>query len=470
MLQLYFGVFAALRETFSPFPRALLLVSLTLLFPAWSIADESAKAETPAERGFRLLTTKAFVPPDFSQETFESLWQIWPEPLKSQAEKATPAERRKMAYTRYGLVEAPGRDGDPALGYVKDAQGNWVFNCLSCHGGKVAGKAMPGVGNSHFAFQTLLQDEIKLLQSRGEKLGSGETGTLGFPLGRSNGTTNAQSFSIALVAMRDDELNVKPGQPNVSFKHHDLDAPPLWNTKYKKRLYIDGFVEKTPRTIMQFVLVPENDAQRLKNWEPDFIDIMAWIESLEAPKWPWSIDQTLAERGKTVFNERCADCHGTYGAGGSYPEKMIDIDVVGTDPVRLNGMPASHRSYFSRGWMGEYGKRKTIDEPPGYVAPPLNGIWASAPYFHNGSVPTLWHVLHSKDRPKIWLRSENGYDQTKVGLEFTTVDKLDKKLEASEKRRYFDTAISGKSAAGHTFPDDLSEDEKTALLEYLKTL
>jgi hypothetical protein len=82
----------------------------------------------------------------------------------------------------------------------------------------------------------------------------------------------------------------------------------------------------------------------------------------------------------------------------------------------------------------------------------------------------LWHLLHSKERPKIWQRSENGYDQTKVGLEFASVDKLDKKLEASEKRRYFDTSITGKSAAGHTFPDELTEDEKTALLEYLKTL
>ncbi len=183
---------------FVRFVQRQFLVPLAVLFPCVALAGAPDSSETPAERGYRLLTSKAFVPPDFSQETFDSLWQVWPEPLKSQAEKATPEDRRKMAYTRYGLVEAPGRQGDPALGYVKDEKGNWVFNCLSCHGGKVAGKAMPGVGNSHFAFQTLLQDEVKLIQSRGQKLGSGETGTLGFPLGRSNGTTNAQAFSIAL--------------------------------------------------------------------------------------------------------------------------------------------------------------------------------------------------------------------------------------------------------------------------------
>lgn len=443
---------------------------LAVLGSATVEAAAPTVSETPAERGYRLLTSKAYLPPDFSQETFESLWTAWPEPLRSEAERATPEERRRMAYTRYGLVEAPGRDGDPALGYVPDDQGNWVLNCLACHGGKVAGKAIAGVGNSHFAFQTLLQDAVKLRRERGEPLNDAESGRIGFPLSRSNGTTNAQTFSIALVGLRDDEMNFQPRRALPPLVHHDLDAPPLWNAKRKKRLYIDGFVEKSPRTIMQFVLAPTNDAATLKSWEPEFADILAWIESLEAPKWPWSVDSSLAAAGKTIFNQHCADCHGSYGPGGSYPEKMVPIDVVGTDPLRLTGMSAEHRSFFSRGWMGEHGKRKAIENPEGYVAPPLDGIWASAPYFHNGSVPTLWHVLHSEQRPAVWLRTEDGYDQAKVGLEVTAVDKVDRKLDASERRRYFDTNIAGKSAAGHTFPDELNEDEKRAVLEYLKTL
>ena len=40
----------------------------------------------------------------------------------------------------------------------------------------------------------------------------------------------------------------------------------------------------------------------------------------------------------------------------------------------------------------------------GYVTPPLHGVWASAPYFHNGSVPTVWDVLKPADRPKVWRR------------------------------------------------------------------
>ena len=41
---------------------------------------------------------------------------------------------------------------------------------------------------------------------------------------------------------------------------------------------------------------------------------------------------------------------------------------------------------------------------PGYMAPPLDGIWATAPFFHNGSVPTIEGVLNSKARPAIWQR------------------------------------------------------------------
>src|SRR5262249_17499603 len=101
-----------------------------------------------------------------------------------------------------------------------------------------------------------------------------------------------------------------------------------------------------------------------------------------------------------------------------------------------------------------------------------DGIWASAPYFHNGSAPTLWHVLHPEERPKIWKRSEDGYDQQRVGLEIETFDAMPEvayKLP-SERRKYFNTAGRGKSAAGHDYADALSEEQKRALLEYLKTI
>ena len=94
-----------------------------------------------AERGYQWLTTKAFLPADFDQEVFDNLWKVWPAELREKAARAAPDERRRMAFSRYGLVERPDSDGTgPALGYVADGKGGWVMNCLACHTGKVAGR------------------------------------------------------------------------------------------------------------------------------------------------------------------------------------------------------------------------------------------------------------------------------------------------------------------------------------------
>ncbi len=103
-------------------------------------------------------------------------------------------------------------------------------------------------------------------------------------------------------------------------------------------------------------------------------------------------------------------------------------------------------------------------------------MWASAPYFHNGSVPTLWHVLHPENRPPVWCRTPVGYDTEKVGLEVEIPSQKEFAMAVSEgmrsaqRRQFFDTTKPGKSAGGHTYPEALNESERTAVLEYLKTL
>ncbi len=111
----------------------------------------------------------------------------------------------------------------------------------------------------------------------------------------------------------------------------------------------------------------------------------------------------------------------------------------------------------------------------GYQAPPLDGVWATAPYLHNGSVPTLYDMLNSKSRPKIFTRSfktgVEDYDQIKVGWK---VRELGKPAPANatpyERRRVYDTAQPGRGNQGHTFGDRLTEEERRAVIEYLKTL
>jgi hypothetical protein len=112
-----------------------------------------------------------------------------------------------------------------------------------------------------------------------------------------------------------------------------------------------------------------------------------------------------------------------------------------------------------------------VSQPAGYVAPPLDGVWASGPYFHNGSVPTLWHVLHPSERPVVWMRRGDGFDQDRVGPVIEAYDAIPENFTAGwQRRQFFDTGAFGKSAGGHTFPEALDEEEKRSVLEYLKTL
>lgn len=434
--------------------------------------ENRSSGSDPAERGYWFLRHKPYLPPDFDQLTFDNLWRGWPEPLKSQAETATPAERRTMIFSRYGLIECPDSPGEgPALGYVPGDDGGWIMNCLACHGGKVAGQVIPGLPNSHFALQTLTEDvrTLKVLQLK--PLAHLEKAALGIPLSQTNGTTNSVVFGIILGALRNPDMSVDVDRPIPPLVHHDMDPPPFWHMRKKTRLYIDGFAPKSPRPLLQFMMIPRNDRETLTGWESDYADVLQWMESIEPPRYPFEIDAEQAARGERVFAVHCSECHGTYGDIETYPEIRVPIDVIGTDRVRLDALTPEHRRWMQVGWMSRFGEDEVIVDPDGYIAPPLDGIWATAPYFHNGSVPTLWHLLHPSSRPNVWLRTEDGYDRERVGLEvaeFPTVP--DEATDPSDRRRYFDTSIPGKSAQGHTFVDALSEDQKEDVLEYLKTL
>jgi mono/diheme cytochrome c family protein len=454
-----------------------LTVFILLLFAACAAvpaADSIAQRAAP-QRGYLDLVEKPYLPPDFDQETFDVVWKQWPEPLRSEAEKASPEQRRRMAFERYGLTPRPDDPSKP-LQYVVDSRGNWTMNCFACHGGMVPGgegasRVWPGAPNSHFALQTLTEETRQAKPELQKPFSRMDLGSAFVPLGSTNGTTNAVMFGVVLMAYRDANLALHKDRPLPRMVHHDMDAPPWWHFKRKKMIYIDGFAEKGHRGLMQFMLVPQNGPEKFRQWEQDFRDVFAFISSVEAPQYPYSIEEKLAERGRVAFNRVCAECHGTYGAGGSYPERRVPIEEVKTDRVRLDALSPAHRDAYGQSWFSDFGKLKNVNDPDGYVAPPLDGIWASGPYFHNGSVPTLWHVLHPSERPVVWKRLGDAFDIDRVGAMIETFDDLPPHVAAGwQRRQYFDSRAFGKSAAGHDFPDALSEDEKRAVLEYLKTL
>ena len=225
---------------------------------------------------------------------------------------------------------------------------------------------------------------------------------------------------------------------------------------------------------MQFMMGRENGPDRFAEWESDFQDVYAYLESIEPPKWPHAIDQPLAERGKGLFVQNCAECHGTYDddpAKETYAERIVPWSEVGTDRVRLDALTKEGRAFYARSWFSKLGEEETILDPGGYVAPPLDGIWASAPYFHNGSVPTIANVLDPASRPVVWKRTSDETDRESVGLTVETFERMPSAgYDRVARRSYFDTRKFGKSAAGHDFGEVLSADERRAVIEYLKTL
>ncbi|MEZ6014636.1 MAG: c-type cytochrome [Planctomycetota bacterium] len=447
-------------------------LALALALAAPFAAPSHGDAPSPA-RGLKLLYGKAYQGFGVTIDEFDRLWTVWPKDLRRAAEAADDAGRRALALERYGLPLDPERGSATPVAFAESAPGEWTLSCLACHGGDVRGQYVPGLGNSRFAFQTLVRDVLWLRRKDKRAFSEQDEGMALATLNASDGTTNAQVFSAVFLAFRD--RNLERQQPPdeellQSLVEHDLDAPPLWNVRYKSRLYCDGYVGKDARVMMQFALALENDGATVRGFEGDFAHVQAWIESLEAPRWPGTVKDSLVARGEEVFLESCARCHGTYGPDATYPEKRVAREDIGTDSVRLDGLPRGFKERLKGSWLARFGKVPVDVDADGYVAPPLHGIWASAPYFHNGSVPTLWHVLHPSSRPVAWRRDPTGYDAQRVGLLVEERDAPPALERADERRRWFDTRYRGKGAQGHDYPAQLDEAQRRALLEYLKTL
>lgn len=151
------------------------------------------------------------------------------------------------------------------------------------------------------------------------------------------------------------------------------------------------------------------------------------------------------------------------------------LEEVGTDPVYAisgsvqgQGAVEFYFSFFNRSWYGKHGKSAQLQRThvPRYAAPPLVGIWATAPYFHNASVPTLDAVLDPALRPGIFRRSldAQSYDFERLGWPYKAVDSKgdDTGVYDATRPKYLNT--------GHTFAAEMTPEQRRDLLEYLKTL
>ena len=145
----------------------------------------------------------------------------------------------------------------------------------------------------------------------------------------------------------------------------------------------------------------------------------------------------------------------------------------------FEGLSEKFGRYYDESWFAKPefdGKGPAYHPIPteGYQVPPLDGIWATAPYLHNGSIPTVWHVLNSKARPKCFTRSfrtdEADYDPVKLGWKFKDVPPPHPDWPDRQRRKVYDTSQPGRSNGGHTYGDKFTDAERMAVIEYLKTL
>ena len=250
-----------------------------------------------------------------------------------------------------------------------------------------------------------------------------------------------------------------------------------------------------------------------------------WLKLLKPPVWDeermGSIDTDLRDQGAALFQENCAACHNmapyrrTQPTDNYFGETFIEISripyqTVGTDPTYvqslltrwvktnattaplLKGAPevpavaffaATVQGNIKRavaeaqlnedeidelnGWRfrtGENGEKIPYapSTPPDYLkAGPLAGVWATGPYLHNGSVPTVYELLSPvEQRRKVFWTGGRALDLRRLG--YSSGD--------APGRFRFDTSLPGNGNGGHLFPaGGLEHDERMAIIEYLKS-
>ena len=347
------------------------------------------------------------------------------------------------------------------------------IDCMTCHGGSIFGKSYVGLGNASLDIHSLFHEFAAA---------SGNGLTPPYQFSRVRGTSEAGAFSVHLLGLRNSDLSLSLPPKDLGL-HDDSceDVPAWWLLKKKKTMYHVGATDaRSVRSLMQFMMHPLTGAGEFAQSERAFRDIQAYILSLEAPKYPFAVDEKLARTGEALFVDNCVRCHGTYGDEPTYPNRIVPIAEIGTDRKRFDNIGPKFAKSYNASWFAaeDTGDPARVGYPvmptAGYQAPPLDGVWATAPYFHNGSVPTLAGVLDSRSRPRLFTRSFNtavgDYDRANVGWKVWAVPAPGKDVSGHERRKVYDTTKPGRGNTGHTYGDDLTPAERAAVIEYLKTL
>ena len=493
--------------------------------------------------------------PMWSYDGLETLNEAWAEEATNEAERArlnrvrefSPAWWREMEY-RYGMhppVPESHQDFTVAVGLLR-TQANvvggsapgMVSSCRLCHSTMLFTNPDPrnpeprfaeGIPNAFLDFERFHQNVAT----------SGGTSP-GFLFAKNLPrffVDSADFFGILVPVVRPDGIKpsllrydklfvadhgssytkkVEGEVPLIPF----LKPQPWTSYKYKtagtdgQGLYVDGgFVGNVADVTYAMAISRDHLGADYAEAREVFRQcVPEYFKSLTTPRYPFISDviEENADAGHAVFMETCARCHGDFKKTGpkayelvSFPNRLVDQDELGTDPLRIMGvfdMSVEERKRFLSG---------TVTTTHKYTAPPLVGIWARGPYLHNASVPTIYNLLKSSTRPRKYSMrpsstNPDNYDQARIGWKF--IDESSKshqqildQMEQEPYVRIFDPdwrspeqwealkqslanvksvkvdatkpeLYTGMLNTGHTFGDDLSEEDRLAVLEFLKCL
>lgn len=369
---------------------------------------------------------------------------------------------------------------------VKAPNGEMVVapNCLQCHAQLFDGKLVIGLGNSFSDF-TVNREGTALMA---EKFLKNLTGV------NAKKYDAARSFLTALKAISPNLItstkgvNLADGLAALLVSHRDpltlqwsdsnlldlpngiipTDVPAWWLLKKKNGMFYNGFGRGDfGRFLMASNLLTVKDTSEAAEVDAHFNDVLAYINSIQAPAFPQPVDGQLVKQGAGIFTANCSGCHGSYGNGGKYPNLLIPESIIQTDSALFTSNYSNPQfvAWFNKSWFTSGDHPARLVPYRGYIAPPLDGVWITAPYLHNGSVPDLEGVLNSKLRPKYWQRNFNtpSYNYSTPGWNYQT-------LTAAGGSEVYNTTLKGYGNGGHYFGDRLSDKERKAVIEYLKTL
>ena len=445
---------------------------VTQAYPEVTLAAETQRTGDPA-KGYRALVNEAYVPCGIPASAYSQVFGP-----AAEADKV-PGREGKNATLAYNFTSMITKEGVELV----------TSNCLTCHAGRINGKLVVGLGAADGDFtqdaagQTQTTGFVGALltdpKERAEWMKWKERVDTVAPYSvlSTRGPNPADGFTAVLFAHHDPKTMAWSKTPLMEVPPPadvPVDVPPWWRMKKKTSMfYVGGGRGDHARIMMTASILCTSSVEESLAIDAYFADIRSWIATLDAPAYPFPIDREVADRGRGVFEKTCSRCHGTYNAGGTYPNRVISTEEIGTDPVLASGTAQFAGPFVDWYKNSFFGELSRLEPQKGYVAPPLDGIWATAPYLHNGSVPTIAALLDSTQRPTYWTRSFDStkYDPAAVGWLFTGLDHgKEGESEPTAKKALYDTTLIGYSNAGHTFGDALTADERAAVIEYLKTL